>query len=211
MMVVLLRILGLSFAIRLFALSALLLASLLPDYDTSSQHLHEACGLTGDKWLWRVLTWDSVFYTDLACNGYQFEQQYAFFPLLPALLRAAPRTVLPACGLALSLLCHSLGSGALLLLGRSVTGDPQLAALAALLYAASPASPFHAAVYTEAVFGLLTLAGCCCLHVTRSSRGPGRRGVGGRASRGGSREAAGGARLLGATACFTLATCVRSN
>lgn len=44
-----------------------------------------------DKFLREVLApfarWDAVYFVSIAKDGYQFEQQHAFFPLLPLLLR----------------------------------------------------------------------------------------------------------------------------
>lgn len=55
----------------------------------STQHAADSTGRAGHAlphWsqpAWSLVVWDSVFYADIACGGYRFEQQYAFFPLLP--------------------------------------------------------------------------------------------------------------------------------
>ena len=36
-----------------------------------------------------LANWDGVYFLTIAQHGYQFEQYYAFFPLLPLLMRAA--------------------------------------------------------------------------------------------------------------------------
>lgn len=100
-----LKALLLATCIRLLHVGVLYVSShTLQDYDTSAPLGARACvahavnatppiappgqtldhsNLTQQSWTWRLVVWDSVFYTDIACNGYRYEQQYAFFPLLP--------------------------------------------------------------------------------------------------------------------------------
>lgn len=62
---------------------------LIPSYDTSSSIREPS--LAADQFLARALSafanWDSVFYLGIAERGYEFEQEHAFFPLLPAAIR----------------------------------------------------------------------------------------------------------------------------
>lgn len=80
---------------------ALLLSSavLLPDYDSSAPlgqpHAclgqEHTCGTNQAQTdqqrhlqAWdRLLVWDSVYYSHIACHGHDIEQLYAFFPLMP--------------------------------------------------------------------------------------------------------------------------------
>lgn len=74
-------------AVRGLSLGLVLLAAgCLQDYDTSAEL--SPCG-AGHRVpraaapFHRLVVWDSVFFADISCNGYSYEQQYAFFPLLP--------------------------------------------------------------------------------------------------------------------------------
>ncbi|DBA89617.1 TPA: hypothetical protein ACH3X2_004513 [Trebouxia sp. C0005] len=60
------------------------------DYDTSTglQTLDCASADTvsaplADSWFQSKAVWDSVFFNRIALCGYEYEQFYAFFPLLP--------------------------------------------------------------------------------------------------------------------------------
>lgn len=94
-------------SVRVLALVLMLLADwLLEDYDTSAEFFPDICtdsaatsrsaghhssfggyASTVRKLLTapfqRLVLWDTVFFMDISCNGYSFEQQYAFFPMLP--------------------------------------------------------------------------------------------------------------------------------
>ena len=87
-------------AVRVLSLCLLLVADLLfDDYDTSAAFFPHICqsnsaavhrGTLGQSStpqqanpFQRLVLWDSVFFMDISCNGYSYEQQYAFFPLLP--------------------------------------------------------------------------------------------------------------------------------
>lgn len=218
-------------------LLVLFLARVLPNYDTSASLLGGAvgaervsppqplaptaagatdCGSRGTADALRdLVVWDSVHYFSVAeADGYEYEHQYAFMPLLPALLGALSRppsgggtrvsplgpaaysgddnddgrlatsqhfmpangavgevpatTISPAAfaawGLAVSYVCGVAAAGLMHRLSSDVLRERRLAALAAVLYVVTPAAVFHAAAYTESVFGCLTLAGVCCLY-----------------------------------------------
>ena len=81
------RTFGLALVARAVHLAALVvLDQALPDYDTSAplsqpERVDEGSGLVG---LARSLVvWDSVFFDRIGTHGYEYEQYYAFFPLLP--------------------------------------------------------------------------------------------------------------------------------
>jgi hypothetical protein len=87
------RVLAAAAIAKLAALCLLLgFGVLLPDYDTSASLSYRICSASSsngprDSFWWRAaIVWDSVFMTDIACNGYSFDQQYAFFPLLPGMV-----------------------------------------------------------------------------------------------------------------------------
>ena len=110
-------------------------------------------GLTGG---FRVgAYWDSVWFLEIARDGYDRPEDAAFFPLYPLLLKATGSSV--AGGVIVSLACFA---GALVLLHRLVALDfgPRAARLTVLLVALFPASVFFSAVYSESLFLLLSVA-----------------------------------------------------
>ncbi|SPQ97046.1 unnamed protein product (mitochondrion) [Plasmodiophora brassicae] len=128
---------------------ALLAGWLLPAYDRSG---------------WSSLplaNWDAVFYADIARSGaYEFEQQFAFLPFLPFLLRvlslgSTSTVVLAMVGVMLSNACAIAAAVGLYRLGQAVLQDDALAHRAALLYCFNPAGVFLSAAYTESLFS------CC--------------------------------------------------
>ncbi|KAF5834375.1 hypothetical protein DUNSADRAFT_8998 [Dunaliella salina] len=169
--------------VRLLVLGFMLLADwALLDYDTSAEFFPHICTLpntdsssssSSNNYLRKLFTspfqrlvlWDSVFFIDISCNGYSFEQQYAFFPLLPALLRLVPPDFAPLLGLLLSIASTTLSAGMLLQLGTAITRSPRTAAAGTLFFILCPSSVFYSAVYTESLFMLLTLGGLCALYI----------------------------------------------
>ncbi|DBA94206.1 TPA: hypothetical protein ACH3X1_001835 [Trebouxia sp. C0004] len=69
------------------------------DYDTSAglQRL-DCCSADtvsvplADSWSQSKAVWDSVFFTRIALCGYEYEQFYAFFPLLPGLMNVGMKS-----------------------------------------------------------------------------------------------------------------------
>ena len=166
------------------------------DYDTSSSlpppaaaDHDRACAGTlsggGGRWLSQSLecavcphveglvVWDSVYFVQIALEGYEYEQSRAFFPGLPLAMRWAARVLGPAAGLTrcrvalaglvITNLAFVASAVLLELLGLAVLEDPAAARSAALLYTFNPATVFHSAVYTEAPFACLSFAGCLAL------------------------------------------------
>ena len=70
---------------RFLARSLLALLSDLPCFDSSHQLLYDPALPT--------LRWDAVHYSSIALNGYNFEQQLAFQPGLPAIMRLTGEVV----------------------------------------------------------------------------------------------------------------------
>ena len=164
---------------RVVTLAAVFLFdALVPDYDTSARHSSSS---SSSSWACRAvegaMTWDSVYYLDIAARGYAHEQNRAFFPAYPIAMRFVERATRlggggesepSRCGLAtsalmISNLAHVLGAATLEHLGLAVVGDAALARAAALLYAFNPASVFHGVAYTESLFALASFVGCLCV------------------------------------------------
>ncbi|KAJ2881385.1 ER membrane glycoprotein subunit of the GPI transamidase complex-like protein, partial [Coemansia aciculifera] len=117
------------------------------------------------------IRWDAFYFLHIADAGYVHEQEHAFFPLLPLLMRVvsstvlaplAPwvdrRIVLALAGLVVSNVSFVLAAVTLYMLGRATLRNERLAYVAALLFVAAPASAFMSAVYTESLFAWLVFS-----------------------------------------------------
>ncbi|KAM0994184.1 hypothetical protein ACFX2I_009740 [Malus domestica] len=118
------------------------------------------------------IVWDSVYYVRIAECGYEYEQTYAFFPLLPLCMSFLSRTVLaplvPVIGqravLGLSgYVINNIGFvfGAVYLYRLSVVilKDQEAAVRASLLFCFNPASIFYSSIYSETLFALFSVGG----------------------------------------------------
>ena len=146
--------------------------------------------------------WDGAYFTQIAHSsswtsngavlGYELEHFHAFFPLLPMLM-ASGSVPLQWFGLsspAATILSGVLVSNVAFVLSVVVLfryscfvyrrGQPdcpegwvpQQALVAALLYCFNPASVFMSAIYTEALFGCLSITGLLVLHSSERRWGP---------------------------------------
>ncbi len=108
--------------------------------------------------------WDSVWFLEIARDGYERAEDAAFFPLYPLLLKATGSSVVG--GVLVSLACFA---GALALLHALVALDfgARVARLTVLLVAVFPAATFFSAVYSEALFLLLSVAAVYAARVDR--------------------------------------------
>ncbi|KAK0133789.1 GPI mannosyltransferase 2 [Merluccius polli] len=116
--------------------------------------------------------WDAEHYLFIAERGYLYEHNFAFFPLLPVVLRGLAETLLWPLSGWLSvrgrlLVAVALGNSALFLLSavalhamsRAVLQDRRLALLSSLLYCLTPANVFMTSGYSESLFAALTFGG----------------------------------------------------
>lgn len=116
--------------------------------------------------------WDAQHFLFIAERGYVFEHNFAFFPLLPVVLRCVAAGLLwPLSGwltlhgrllLAVALVNSALfvlSVAALYGLGCMVLRDHHLSLLSALLYCLTPANVFLMAGYSESLFAALTFSG----------------------------------------------------
>ncbi|EGD81655.1 hypothetical protein PTSG_02370 [Salpingoeca rosetta] len=132
-----------------------------------------------------LATWDGVYFANIACHGYQHEQNFAFFPGLAAIGSWARGMPSCRCWAAASIeaanaVAFFLATAMLFKLTREVMGNERDARVAAMLFAVNPALPFFGAAYTESIFALLVFSALYWL-------------------------------LLPASILFALATCMRSN
>ncbi|KAI5478149.1 Dol-P-Man:alpha-1,6-mannosyltransferase, glycosyltransferase family 76 protein [Pseudohyphozyma bogoriensis] len=162
---------GLSLAIRLLTASlVVVLSSLLTPFDTSAVLASSSYKLAP------FLTWDATFFFSIAEHSYTFEQQLAFGPALPALIRTGGHLVaFLACssdptpsiahmvigGTALAILAGTAATLALYRLTLSIfPTHPSFAFLSSLLFLLPP-SPItlNAVPYTEPFFALTSFVG----------------------------------------------------
>lgn len=109
---------------------------------------------------YRVWTlFDGIFYTLIAQYGYRILQEAAYFPLYPLLMHVTAPLVGGHAALAGILLSNLCSLAAFILLGRLVAAEfgPRIARRTLLYYALFPTGLFFAAVYTEALFLLLSV------------------------------------------------------
>ncbi len=124
-------------------------------------------GAVGDALVAPGARWDAMWFLTIAEDGYD-EQRAAFFPLYPALVRVLGWLLGSpvVAGIALSLACFV---AALVLLHLLVALDHgrEVAALTVLLVAAVPGALWFSAVYSEALFLLLSVG---TLYAARTGR-----------------------------------------
>ncbi|XP_043692058.1 GPI mannosyltransferase 2 [Telopea speciosissima] len=160
--------------------------SLISPYDTSAS-LNPNC-LTSDSTdlspvhsvLWpRIgaaiegsIVWDGVYFVRIAQCGYEYEQTYAFLPLLPICVYVLSRTVfaplIPLIGYraVLGLSGYVLNNIVFLFaavyfyrLSVIVLKDTGAAFRASILFCFNPASIFYSSIYSESLYSLLSLGG----------------------------------------------------
>ncbi|KAJ2717939.1 ER membrane glycoprotein subunit of the GPI transamidase complex-like protein, partial [Coemansia sp. Benny D115] len=118
-----------------------------------------------------VVRWDAFYFVHIADVGYVYEQEHAFFPLLPLLMRLLASTLLAplasmvgrqlalvVAGAVVSNTAFVLAAAVLYRLGRATLHNESLAYIAALLYAMAPSNMFMSAVYTESLLALLAFS-----------------------------------------------------
>jgi hypothetical protein len=114
-------------------------------------------GAAGDALVAPGARWDAMWFLTIAEDGYD-DQRAAFFPLYPGLVRGLAWLVGEpvVAGIALSLACFF---GALVLLHLLVALDHgrEVAALTVVLVAVFPGALWFSAVYSEALFLLLSV------------------------------------------------------
>lgn len=118
------------------------------------------------------VVWDSVYYVRIAQCGYEYEQPYAFLPLLPLCMRFLSKTVfaplvplmgyravLALSGYILNNIAFVFAALFLYKLTLIVFKDSKAALRATSLFCFNPASIFYSSIYSESLFSLLSFAG----------------------------------------------------
>ncbi|KAG5517709.1 hypothetical protein RHGRI_038180 [Rhododendron griersonianum] len=118
------------------------------------------------------IVWDSVYFVRIAQCGYEYEQSYAFFPLLPLSISLVSRTVfalfiplvgyravLGLSGYVISNIAFVLAALCLYRLSVIILKDREGALRASILFCFNPASIFYSSIYTESLYSLLSIGG----------------------------------------------------
>ncbi|KAJ2236224.1 ER membrane glycoprotein subunit of the GPI transamidase complex-like protein [Coemansia sp. RSA 1722] len=118
-----------------------------------------------------VVRWDAFYFVHIADAGYIYEQEHAFFPLLPLLMRALTSTVLSplvsaigrqlalvVAGVLVSNTAFVLAAVTLYRLGCRSLSNEKLAYVSALMFVVAPSNMFMSAVYTESLFAWLAFS-----------------------------------------------------
>ena len=116
--------------------------------------------------------WDAVYFIHVAEHGYTYENNIAFLPLFPLVVRVAANTaflplqnvlayrnVLLVSAVTVNLCCFVASVRILYKLSVVILGDDTAAYRVTQLYCINPASVFFMAPYSESIFALLTFSG----------------------------------------------------
>ncbi|KAI8900752.1 GPI mannosyltransferase 2 [Globomyces pollinis-pini] len=135
---------------------------------------NSVCSSTADSYIVHFLRplvrWDAVYFLDIAKSGYRLENQHAFFPALPLLMRfvrllfdpnhtmchEAANTV---AGLMISNVAFVLAATALFRLSKQLSFRPNTSRLAVTIWCLIPSSIFLSSIYTESLFAFFTFQG----------------------------------------------------
>ncbi|KAK4047518.1 ER membrane glycoprotein subunit of the GPI transamidase complex-like protein [Microbotryomycetes sp. JL221] len=154
---------SLSVLIKFIVMGTMMLTTRVGSFDASSRLIvdmpSDHLTAVGE----RFTRWDTVYFLEIARNGYTMEQQTAFMPGLPWLTRQVALTFetnLLNTGIALTALASTIATLCMYRLTLSVFDNRRLALATALIYTVPPSWPtFHAVPYTEPFAALFTLAG----------------------------------------------------
>ncbi|KAI4332567.1 hypothetical protein L6164_017463 [Bauhinia variegata] len=118
------------------------------------------------------IVWDSVYFVRIAQCGYEYEQTYAFLPLLPICISFMSRTVfaplmpfigeravLALSGYVINNVAFVFAALYLFRLSATILKDHETALRASILFCFNPASIFYSSIYSESLYALLTFGG----------------------------------------------------
>lgn len=120
----------------------------------------------------RSIVWDGVYYIRIAECGYEYEQTFAFLPVLPLCVRCIANTALSwmipfvgyratlgLSGLLLNNIAFLLAATYFYKVSCLVLQDERLSYLSTALFCLNPASIFYSSIYSESLFALVSFAG----------------------------------------------------
>ncbi|XP_042956466.1 GPI mannosyltransferase 2-like isoform X1 [Carya illinoinensis] len=120
----------------------------------------------------RGVVWDSVYFLRIAHCGYEYEQSYAFLPLLPLTISFLSRTVfaplvpligyravLGLSGYVINNLTFVFAAIYFYKLSVIILKDSDSALRASILFCFNPASVFYSAIYSDSLYALFSIGG----------------------------------------------------
>lgn len=107
------------------------------------------------------IIWDSVYFIRAAECGYEYEQSYAFLPLLPLFISffSPHRSLLALSAYLINNLAFVLAALYFYRLSIAILKDPEIALRATILFCFNPASIFYSSIYSESLYAILSLGG----------------------------------------------------
>ncbi|CAL9214612.1 unnamed protein product [Arabidopsis halleri] len=157
--------------------------SLLQPYDTSAS-LNPPClyhkedsppflvANAASRSLENSVVWDSVYFLRITECGYEYEQTYAFLPLLPFFISLLSRTVfaplVPLIGLravmvlsgfTVSNLAFIFAAIYLFRVSVVILKDTEASFRASIMFCFNPASIFYSSIYSESLYALFSIGG----------------------------------------------------
>ncbi|KAL1199022.1 hypothetical protein V5N11_028361 [Cardamine amara subsp. amara] len=162
--------------------------SLLQPYDTSAA-LNPPClynkdiatedspplfvaNATISKTLENSIVWDSVYFVRITECGYEYEQTYAFLPLLPFFISLLARSVfaplVPSIGLRavmvlsgyiVSNLAFIFAAIYLFRVSVIILKDTEASFRASIIFCFNPASIFYSSIYSESLYAVFSIGG----------------------------------------------------
>ncbi|XP_010458601.1 PREDICTED: GPI mannosyltransferase 2-like isoform X1 [Camelina sativa] len=161
----------------------LLWRSLLQPYDTSAalnppclNHKEDSSPFlvanAASRSLENSVVWDSVYFLRITECGYEYEQTYAFLPLLPFFISILSRTVfaplVPFIGLravmvlsgyTVSNLAFVFAAIYLFRVSVIILKDTEASFRASIIFCFNPASIFYSSIYSESLYALFSIGG----------------------------------------------------
>ncbi|KAK7400727.1 hypothetical protein VNO78_12015 [Psophocarpus tetragonolobus] len=107
------------------------------------------------------VVWDSVYFLRIAQCGYEYEQTFAFLPLLPLSIYpfSDHRPLLALSAYLVNNAAFVVAALYFYQLSLAVLKNPQTALRAAVLFCFNPASVFYSSIYSESLYALMCFGG----------------------------------------------------
>ncbi|CAN7035710.1 unnamed protein product [Brassica rapa subsp. trilocularis] len=124
------------------------------------------------KTLENSVVWDSVYFLRITQCGYEYEQTYAFLPLLPFFISLLSRTVfaplvaliglravMVLSGYVVTNLAFVLAAIYLFRVSVIILKDTEASFRASVIFCFNPASIFYSSIYSESLYALFSIGG----------------------------------------------------